>query len=230
MSNLGEYIDGNVITCTGRTMKENLTGYRYKYPVNDDIIRTPEEPFSEFGGIAVLEGNIAPDTAITKPGAYARELRHFIGKARVFDGEDSANEAILAGEIKAGDVVVIRYEGPKGGPGMREMYHAMKYLYGLGLGESTAVITDGRFSGTNNGCFVGHISPEAAEGGPIAILKDGDMIEIDVDAGKISADLTDDEIKIRFEEWKVPDREVPEGYLRRYVKLVTSANKGAIVK
>lgn len=230
MKNLGDYIDGNAMTCTGKSMRDNLNEYRYKYPSNNEIIRTPDEPFSEFGGIAVLEGNIAPDTAITKPGAYSKKLRQFTGTARVFDGEDSANEAILSGKIKAGDVVVIRYEGPKGGPGMREMYHAMKYLYGLGLGESTAVITDGRFSGTNNGCFVGHISPEAAEGGPIAVLKDGDRIEIDVDAGSINAVLTDEEISKRLKEWKAPERYVPEGYLKRYVKLVTSANKGAIIK
>lgn len=230
MTNLGDIIDTGVMTCSGKTLGENLASYRYLYPENRDIIRTPDAPFSEFGGIAVLEGNLAPDTAITKPGAYSEKLRYFKGRARVFDGEEAANKAILDGNIDPGDVIVIRYEGPKGGPGMREMYHAMKYLYGMGMGEVTALITDGRFSGTNNGCFVGHISPEAAEGGPIAAVRDGDEIEIDVNAGKISVNLSDEEIRNRLKDWTPPEKNIPDGYLKRYVRLVTSAGKGAVLE
>ncbi|MDR3264580.1 MAG: dihydroxy-acid dehydratase, partial [Synergistaceae bacterium] len=179
MMELGNLIDGSVLTCTGAKLGENLKNYRFLHQPNAEIIRTKDAPFSPTGGIAVLRGNLAPDSGITKPGAFAPHLRVFSGSTRVFDCEEDANEAILAGKIQPGNVVVIRYEGPKGGPGMREMYKAMKYLYGRGLNESTALITDGRFSGTNNGCFVGHISPEAAEGGPIALIQEGDRIEID---------------------------------------------------
>ena len=230
MGKMHGHLDEEVMTCTGRTLGENLRQYRFLYPENPEIIRSWEAPFSEFGGIAVLEGNLAPQTAITKPGAYDPSLYHFVGKARVFDGEEAANEAILKGNIRPGDGVVIRYEGPKGGPGMREMYHAMKYLYGMGLGPSTALITDGRFSGTNNGCFVGHISPEAAEGGPIAIVEDGDSIEIDVRKGLIRLELTDEEIRDRLARWEMPQRPAPAGYLARYAEKAASAAEGAVMK
>ena len=177
----------------------------------------------------MLSGNLAPNTGVTKPGAFAPHLRVFAGEAKVFDGEEAANEAILAGKIQPGNVVVIRYEGPKGGPGMREMYKAMKYLYGMSLNESTALVTDGRFSGTNNGCFVGHISPEAAEGGPIALVKDGDRIEIDVTAGSITLVVSEEELERRKKEWKLPQREIPRGYLRVYSRLASSADKGAVI-
>ena len=168
---------------------------------------------------------------MTKPGAYPETLHHFEGRAKVFDGEEAADRAILAGEIQPGDVLVVRYEGPRGGPGMREMYKAMKLLYGMGLGGSTAVITDGRFSGTNNGCFVGHISPEAAEGGPIALVEDGDRIVIDVPHGRIDVDLTQEELDIRRAKWTPPQMPpVPRGYLRRYAKEATSADRGAILQ
>lgn len=189
------------------------------------------EDFFQAGGIAVLRGNLAPRTGVTKPGAYPETLHHFEGRARVFDGEEAADRAILAGEIRPGDVLVVRYEGPRGGPGMREMYKAMKLLYGMGLGGSTAVITDGRFSGTNNGCFVGHISPEAAEGGPIALVEDGDKIVIDVPRGRIDVDLTREELDRRRANWTPPQLPpVPKGYLRRYAREATSADRGAILE
>jgi dihydroxy-acid dehydratase len=166
---------------------------------------------------------------VTKPGAFSEALQVFRGEARVFDCEEDANDAILAGTISKGSVVVIRYEGPKGGPGMREMYKAMKYLYGMGLSQETALITDGRFSGTNNGCFVGHISPEAAEGGPIAIVKDGDPIEINVPEGRITLCLDEDEISRRLAAWKPVEREIPRGYLQIYARLASSADKGAVL-
>jgi dihydroxy-acid dehydratase len=156
-------------------------------------------------------------------------LHHFKGKAKVYNSEEEANEAILAEKIEAGDVVVIRYEGPKGGPGMREMYKAMKYLYGMGLNKTTALITDGRFSGTNNGCFVGHISPEAAEGGPIAIIEDGDGIEIDVTTGKLELLVNQEEIQRRMEQVVLVKKEIPRGYLQVYARLASSADKGAVI-
>ncbi|MBS4959793.1 MAG: dihydroxy-acid dehydratase [Clostridiales bacterium] len=229
MERLGEILDLDVMTCTGQTLRENLKNYQYLYEPNDEIIKTVEEPFSKTGGIAVLRGNLAPDTAITKPGAIDSAVHEFCGKAKVFNSEEEAEEAILAGKIVAGDVVVIRYEGPKGGPGMREMYKAMKYMYGMGLGKCTALVTDGRFSGTNNGCFVGHVSPEAAEGGPIAIVEDGDEIYINVDQGILSLKVEEEEIQRRLRAWKRPEKEIPRGYLRLYSKVAASANKGAVI-
>ena len=218
------------MTCTGLTVEENALNHPFPFPHNDEVMKTLEAPFAPRGGIAVLKGNLAPDTAVTKPGAIDPDLHVFTGEAVVFDSEDDANEAILAGKIKAGAVVVIRYEGPKGGPGMREMYRAMKYLYGMGLNKSTALVTDGRFSGTNNGCFVGHISPEAAEGGPLAIVRDGDKITIDVDEGGLHLHLSDDEIAARFKDWKKPAPKVTKGHLALYSKLASSAAKGAVVR
>ena len=218
----------DVLTCTGKTMRENLNAFRYPCPQNEDIIRPWNRPFSQNGGIAVLRGNLAPDTAISKPGAISKKLHHFEGTARVFNSEEDANNAILRREIVAGDVVVIRYEGPKGGPGMREMCQALKYLYGQGLAEYTALITDGRFSGTNNGCFVGHISPEAAEGGPIAVVQDGDQIVIDVNKGTLELLISDEELRSRMAQWRPIEKEIPRGYLRRYAKHVSSAAAGAV--
>lgn len=229
MNNLGELIDRDILTCTGKTIGENLDEYKFIYPPNDEVIKTLEKPFDQTGGIDVLYGNIAPDSGITKPGAYDKSLHQFTGTARVFNSEEEANDAILDGKINHGNVVVIRYEGPKGGPGMREMYKAMKYLYGMGLNKTTALITDGRFSGTNNGCFVGHISPEAAEGGPIAAVKDGDQIEIDVDKGLINLKVSDDELEERMKNIIKPEKDIPKGYLRVYSKLASSAAKGAVI-
>lgn len=226
---LGDLIDGTAMTCTGKTVAENLAAFHPTHPENPEIIRDRAHAYQSSGGVAVLRGNLAELSAITKPGAYAPELRHFTGTARVFDREEAANDAILRGEITPQTILVIRYEGPKGGPGMREMYKAMKYLYGQGLAKSTAVITDGRFSGTNNGCFVGHISPEAAEGGTIALVEDGDSVEIDVDAGILTLHVDNAELERRRQAWKAPDLYIPKGYLRSYARLASSADQGAVL-
>jgi dihydroxy-acid dehydratase len=178
----------------------------------------------------VLRGNLAPDTGITKPAAIALEMRTFTGRARCFDSEEDTVEAIRAGIVAPGDVVVIRYEGPKGGPGMREMFMAMKLLYGRGLALKTALVTDGRFSGTNNGCFVGHVSPEAAEGGPIAIVQDGDRITIDVPQRRLHLHVSDGEIEQRLAGWHPPAPRIASGYLALYARLAESADKGAIIR
>lgn len=230
MENMRSLLHMDVMTGTGRTMDENIKSYRYRFPANSDVIRTIEEPFAETGGLTVMRGNLAPRTGISKPTAIDPKVRQFTGKARVFDSDELAVKAILAGEIVSGDVVVIRYEGPKGGPGMVEMYRAMKYLNGLGLSTSTALITDGRFSGTNNGCFVGHISPEAAAGGPLAIVEDGDTISIDVIGGSLHLHLSDEEIALRLESWHPPEPKIKQGYLRQYCAMASSADEGAVIK
>ena len=230
MQNLGGLLDTSVMTVTGKTLQENLDAYVYEYPEDSSIIKTVEAPFSKTGGVAVLHGNLCPNTAVSKPGAIAPAMHRFVGKAKCYNSEEDAEEAILSGRIAAGDVVVIRYEGPKGGPGMREMFKAMKYIYGVGLAEKTALITDGRFSGTNNGCFVGHISPEAAEGGPLAIVQDGDEILIDVDEGRLELHVSDEEIAERYKTLKMPEKRIPNGYLRLYAKTATSADRGAVMK
>lgn len=230
MKNLGELVHGSAMSVTGKTIKENLEAYIFQYPENHDLIKDMEEPFSKTGGVAVLKGNLAPRTAVSKPGAFDKSLHHFEGTAKVYDSEEEANDAILAGKVKPGDVVVIRYEGPKGGPGMREMYKALKYLYGMGLNTTTAVITDGRFSGTNNGCFAGHISPEAAEGGPLAIIRDGDRITIDVTEGILHVDLTQEEIDSRLAAWERPQKRIPNGYLNLYARVASSADMGAVIQ
>ncbi|HWR06553.1 dihydroxy-acid dehydratase [Sporomusa sp.] len=229
MQEIGALLNKGCITVTGKTVEQNLEGYRFKYPHDDNVISTLAQPFSQQKGLAILRGNLAPDTAVTKPAAIAPEMHVFTGNARVFDCEEAAEEAILNGRIKEGDVVVIRYEGPKGGPGMREMYKAMKYLYGMGLAKKTALITDGRFSGTNNGCFVGHISPEAAEGGPLAVVRDGDRITIDIPRGLLQLHLSDQEISTRLESWQRPQPKFTRGYLGLYSKLASSAAKGAVI-
>lgn len=228
MLELKSLLHMDAMTVSGKTVAENIENYRPVH-VNREIIKTVEEPFSRFGGIAIVEGNLAPEGGITKPSAIAPEMRNFTGNARVFDGEEAAEKAILEGKIKAGDVVVIRYEGPKGGPGMREMFKAMKYIYGVGLSTSTALITDGRFSGTNNGCFVGHISPEAAEGGPIALIEDDDKITIDIPGGCITLHVDDETLRLRREKFERPKPAVKEGYLGLYSRFASSASKGAVI-
>ena len=219
-------LDTSVLTCTGKTLAENLEGVVNRNP---ELIRPIENPYSADGGIAVLKGNLAPEGCVVKRSAVAPEMMLHTGPARVFNSEEEAITAIYAGKIVPGDVVVIRYEGPKGGPGMREMFKAMKYLYGRGLALTTALITDGRFSGTNNGCFVGHISPEAAEGGPIAIVQDGDKIEIDVDNSSLNLLVSEEEIAERLKRWKRPEPKFKKGYLGLYCKLAASGAKGAIM-
>jgi dihydroxy-acid dehydratase len=220
-------LHSEAFTVSGKTIAENLENISIGNPT---IIRTLENPWNSQGGLAVLCGNLAPDTAITKPAAIHPDMHTFVGRARCFDSEEKANQAILRGEIKPGDVLVIRYEGPKGGPGMREMATAMKLLYGRGLAMKTAVVTDGRFSGTNNGCFVGHISPEAAEGGPIAAVHDGDTIAIDIPNRCVKLEIKDDELQARLSKWQKPPRKITNGYLGIYSKLASSAAEGAILK
>jgi dihydroxy-acid dehydratase len=230
MSNLKSLLHQDVMTVTGRTLAENLKEYKFKFPAESNVIRTIDNCFSAIGGLTILRGNLAPNSGISKPGAIDSSVHHFTGTAKTFDCEEDAEHAILAGEIQEGTVIVIRYEGPKGGPGMREMYKAMKYLNGMGLAKSTAIVTDGRFSGTNNGCFVGHISPEAAEGGPIAIVKDGDRIDIDVVKGTVNLLVADSEIRDRLNNWKPQKAKFNRGYLAIYSRLVSSADEGAIVR
>ena len=215
------------MTVTGKTVGENIKNCPN---LNPEVIRPVENPYSQTGGIAILKGNLAPDSAVVKRSAVAPEMLKHEGPARVFDCEEDAIAAIKGGKIVAGDVVVIRYEGPKGGPGMREMYKAMKYLYGRGLAKTTALITDGRFSGTNNGCFVGHISPEAAEGGPIAIVHDGDLVEIDVDSKKLELLVPQEEIEARLKQWKRPEPKFKKGWLGLYCKLAASGSEGGVMK
>jgi dihydroxy-acid dehydratase len=217
----------DALTVSGRTVAENVAGAKI---LNSGVIRTMANPWSTGGGLAVLRGNLAPNSAITKPAAIKPEMHMFTGKAHCFDSEEAANRAILEGKVVEGEVVVIRYEGPKGGPGMREMYIAMKLLYGRGLALKTALVTDGRFSGTNNGCFVGHISPEAAEGGPLAIVRNGDTITIDVPARKLHLHVGDEEIKKRLAQWKRPEPKFKKGYLALYARLAESADRGAIIR
>jgi len=230
LDRLSDLLNTDCMTVTGSTIKDNIENYFYKFPENKNVIKTIEDPFGYMGGVAVLRGNLAPQTGITKPGAFDKSLYHFIGEAIVFNCEEDAEAAILRGDVQPGHVVVIRYEGPKGGPGMREMFKAMKYLYGRGLGKSTALITDGRFSGTNNGCFVGHISPEAAEGGPIAIIENGDKIEIDVDNRSLNLLVPEEEIQRRLSHWKKPEPKFKKGYLALYSKLASSGAEGAVIK
>jgi dihydroxy-acid dehydratase len=220
-------LHGDAMTVTGKTVAENIAHAEIR---DSRIIKTLADPWSQQGGLAVLRGNLAPNTAITKPAAIAPEMHKFTGKAHCFDSEEAATRAILNGQVRAGEVLVIRYEGPKGGPGMREMYTAMKLLYGRGLALKTALVTDGRFSGTNNGCFVGHVSPEAAEGGPIAIVQDGDMISIDIPDRRLHLHISDEEIKIRLVQWQQPKPKFSRGYLALYARLAESADKGAIIR
>jgi dihydroxy-acid dehydratase len=219
-------LHGDALTVTGKTVAENVA---HAETYDPHIIRTMTDPWGAEGGIAVLRGNLAPNTAVTKPAAIVPEMRLFVGRARCFDSEEAANRSILEDKIKEGDVIVIRYEGPKGGPGMREMYSAMKLLYGRGLALKTALVTDGRFSGTNNGCFVGHVSPEAAEGGPIAVVRDGDRITIDIPNRALVLHLGDDEIKKRLAQWQRPKPRFTRGYLALYARLAESADKGAVI-
>ena len=215
------------MTVTGKTVGENIKGCVNKNP---EIIRPVENPYSKTGGIAVLKGNLAPDTAVVKRSAVVPEMQVHEGPARVFDCEEDAIEAIRGGKIVAGDVVVIRYEGPKGGPGMREMLNPASAIAGMGLGSSVALITDGRFSGASRGASIGHVSPEAAEGGPIALVEEGDLIRINIPEHKLEVVVSDEELARRKAAWTPREPKVTTGYLKRYAKMVSSANKGAILE
>ncbi len=217
----------DLMTVTGKTVKENISEAGVK---NNEVIRDISNPYSTSGGIAVLRGTLAPDGAVVKRAAVAQEMLKHCGPARVFNSGDEAYEAILAGKINKGDVVVIRYEGPKGGPGMREMLAPTSAIAGMGLDKDVALITDGRFSGATRGASIGHISPEAAEGGPIAFVREGDMISIDIPNSKIDMEISQEELEKRRKEWVPPMPRVTKGYLAKYARLVSSASTGAVVK
>ena len=218
-------IDLDCLTATGKTVGENIKNCPNLDP---EVIRTVEDPYSETGGIAVLKGNIAPDSCVVKRSAVAPEMLKHSGPARVFDCEDDAIAAIKGGKIVEGDVVVIRYEGPKGGPGMREMLNPTSAIVGMGLGSSVALITDGRFSGASRGASIGHVAPEAAAGGPIGLIKEGDIIDIDINANTLNARVSEEEFAERRKTWKPRINEV-DGYLARYRELVTGAPQGAVL-
>lgn len=220
-------LDTSLMTVTGETIEKNLEKVTNK---NTEVIRPIEAPYSVTGGIAVLKGNLAEDGCVVKRSAVAKEMQVNTGKARVFDSEEEATRAILGNEIKKGDVVVIRYEGPKGGPGMREMLEPTSCLAGMGLDKDVALITDGRFSGATRGACIGHVSPEAAEGGLIGLVEDGDQISIDMNACTISLDVDEETLARRKAAWVKPEPKIKTGYLARYAQLVSSANTGAIFK
>ncbi len=220
-------LDTSVMTCTGKTMAENLEGAVNR---DENIIRPIDRPYSTSGGIAVLKGNLAKDGCVVKQSAVAPEMMVHEGPARVFDSEEDAIAAIYAKKIVPGDVVVIRYEGPKGGPGMREMLNPTSAICGMGLGESVALLTDGRFSGATRGASIGHISPEAAAGGLIALVEEGDRIAIDIPNCKIELKVDEETLAKRRAAWVCPEPKVKTGYLARYAKLVSSADKGAILE
>ena len=217
----------DLLTVTGKTVGENIAGCVNKDP---EVIRPLENPYSETGGIAVLKGNLAPDSCVVKRSAVVPEMMVHEGPARVFDCEEDAIEAIKGGKIVAGDVVVIRYEGPKGGPGMREMLNPTSAIAGMGLGASVALITDGRFSGASRGASIGHVSPEAAVGGPIASVEEGDRIHINIPANTIQVEVSEEELERRRAAWQPREPKVTTGYLARYRELVTSGNRGAILE
>lgn len=227
MKQLEPILHLDALTCTGKPWSEVLESVPR---IENDIVHSMSNPWHPWGSLGILRGNLAPNGAVTKPAAIDKSMRVFSGTAVCFNSEEEATEAVQAGRISAGMVLVIRYEGPKGGPGMREMVRIMKMLYGRGLALSTAVITDGRFSGTNNGCFVGHISPEASENGPIAAVEDGDAIVIDIPSGKLTLDIPELEIKRRLLSLKKPKKDRPSGYLNVYARLAESADKGAIIR
>lgn len=225
---LASKLDMDCLTVTGRTITENLKVWRNLYAENEEVISSLDKPFSQLAGLAIMHGNLCPNTAVAKPAAIAPEVRHFEGTAICFSGEDEANAAIAKQMVKPGHVVVVRYAGPKGAPGMPEMFKPMKLLYGQGLAKCTALITDGRFSGTNNGCFVGHISPEAAEGGPIALIEDGDKIIIDVEKRTLELLVDEEELAKRAAAFKYEAPAVT-GYMKRYLRDAQSADKGGVL-
>ncbi len=215
------------MTVTGRTVGENIAGCANRDP---KVIRPVEDPYSVTGGIAILKGNLAPDSGVVKRSAVAPEMLVHEGPARVFDCEEDAIDAIKGGRVVAGDVVVIRYEGPKGGPGMREMLNPTSAIAGMGLGSSVALITDGRFSGASRGASIGHVSPEAAVGGPIALVEEGDLIRINIPENRLDVDVSEEEMEKRRAAWKPREPKVTTGYLARYASMVTSGNRGAILE
>jgi dihydroxy-acid dehydratase len=224
-SEAGLHLD--VMTVTGKTLGENLEGVK----VHDSVVIKPvSAPYHKEGGIAVLYGNLAPDGAVVKQSAVSDEMLRHSGPARVYNSEEEAQKAILGGAIRAGDVIVIRYCGPKGGPGMPEMLSPTSAIIGMGLGKSVALLTDGRFSGGTQGACLGHISPEAAEGGPIGLVVEGDLIEIDIPARTLKLVVSEEELQKRKSAWHPPEPHITEGYVGRYAKMVTSGSTGAVLK
>lgn len=217
----------DLVTVTGKTVGENI---RDSYIQNPDVIRSVEKPYRITGGLAILRGSLAPDGAVVKEAAVAPEMMFHEGPARIFNSEEEAVDAIFARKINKGDVIVIRYEGPKGGPGMREMLSPTSAIAGMGLDKDVALITDGRFSGATRGASIGHVSPEAMEGGTIALLQEGDTIRIDINNKRLDVVLSDEELAERRAKWQVPDPKIKTGYLARYARMVTSANTGAVLK
>ncbi|MDA3950311.1 MAG: dihydroxy-acid dehydratase [Spirochaeta sp.] len=227
LKQLEPLLHADALTCTGRTIGAELSDIK---ATTNEIIRPLDNPWHAQGSLAALFGNLAPRGGVTKPISIAPQLHTISGPAICYDSEEEATSALLNGEIHAGQIVVIRYEGPKGGPGMREMARFMKMVHGKGLHDTIAVVTDGRFSGTNNGCFVGHISPEASEGGPIAHVKDGDVITIDIPNRNLSVDVPDDTLIQRKTDWKAPARRITTRYLALYAALATAADRGAVME
>ena len=225
--NKKKLLNTDVMTVTGKTMAENIAGCAN---MNTEVIRPIDNPYSTTGGIAVLKGNLAPDSCVVKRSAVVPEMMVHEGPARVFDCEEDAIVAIKGGRIVAGDVVVIRYEGPKGGPGMREMLNPTSAIAGMGLGSSVALITDGRFSGASRGASIGHVCPEAAVGGPIVLVKEGDLIKINIPENKLELAVSDEELAARRAEWKPREPKVTTGYLARYAKMVSDSCKGAVLE
>jgi dihydroxy-acid dehydratase len=223
----GGLIDTECLTVTGKSVGENTADT----PVFDaDVIRPLDRPYHRQGGLAILYGNLAPEGCVVKQSAVLDEMMCHEGPARVFETEEEATEAIMGGKINKGDVVVVRYEGPMGGPGMREMLTPTSAIAGMGLDANVALITDGRFSGGSRGAAIGHISPEAAQGGPIAIVQEGDPIAIDIPGKKLTLKLSDDEIHRRLSKWQVPEPKIRHGYMARYARQVSSASMGAVVR
>lgn len=228
LKELQSYLYENAVTVSGKTVGEILKQTR---PTRRrEVIRTADQPFNSNGGVAVLTGNLAPLGSVVKPAAIPSHMMHFEGRARVFGSEQEAIDTILSGDVKEQSVVVLRYEGPKGGPGMPEMYRPMKSLEGMGLSESCALITDGRFSGSNRGCFVGHISPEAFEGGLLAAVEDGDRIVIDIPERSLTLDVPENELQERLRHWRAPEKQIEPGYLETYRRISKSAAQGAVVE
>ncbi len=227
ISKLSELLNTDCQTVTGKTLGENIAPAEIK---NTDVIRTLDNAYSKTGGLAILRGNLAPDGCVVKTAGVAPAMLTHTGPAVIFESQEDACEGILAGKVKSGNVAIIRCEGPKGGPGMQEMLSPTSYIMGAGLGESVALITDGRFSGGTRGACIGHVSPEAAVGGPIGLLKDGDIIEIDIPANKINVKLSDAELAQRKAQWKPPAPKITTGYLAKYAAMATSADTGAVLK
>jgi dihydroxy-acid dehydratase len=220
-------INTECLTVTGRSLKENIEDSRIR---DKTVIRPLERPYHKQGGLAVLFGNLAASGCVVKQSAVVRRMLRHVGPARVFDSEEEATSAIMAGRIKKGDVVIIRYEGPKGGPGMREMLMPTSAIAGMGLDADVALVTDGRFSGGTRGAAIGHVSPEAVEGGPIAVVKERDTIAIDIPKRRITLKVSENEIKMRLSKWRPPKSRISRGYMARYARAVSSGGEGAVVK